>query len=186
MLDSEFQQAVVNKLKSLREIASARFQRDIPFPVIYFDCVGTRGGYHKSGTLHFNMVLLRENYEKYIESTVPHEMAHFVQWLVYPYSLERKYGKNRKVHGVEWKSIMNLFGVKPERTHNYDVTNARQRTRKKFPVYCKCSTPKLVTITLIRRLELGKCYRCIICNTKVSKVPLQSIVVNLTTHLTPV
>jgi len=80
--------------------------------------------------LNFNMVLLRENIETFLGRTVPHECAHSIAGLIFG---------NVKSHGDIWKLVMkNILGVKPSRTHDYDVTNARVYNKTKFEWKCSC------------------------------------------------
>ncbi len=178
MLTDQQKQQITDKLSSLLAIANARFKTAILMPEVFYDCNNTSGGYHKDGTLHFNPVLTVQNFEDYLNTTVPHEMAHYIQWHVYRGSLTRQitYGRGyravltrRKVHGREWQSIMRLFGIhNPKRCHNYDVTDVKKkRNIKKFPVYCSCQVHQ-VTARFIVKLTMGKKYKCLVCRSPVS------------------
>jgi predicted SprT family Zn-dependent metalloprotease len=174
MITAEMKQQVFDKVSALVKIASNRYNNFMLLPTIYFDCVGTRGGYQKRNELHFNPELLVQNFERYLNTTVPHETAHYVQWIVFPNSLNN--GVRRQIHGREWKSIMYLFGIKnPERCHSYDITNVKRRVFKRTPVYCSCSVHE-VTNHVINKLQQGKSFSCLKCKSKISLTnPLTSM-----------
>jgi len=146
-------------------------------PEIRWDCHDSRSGYHQNGVLHFNPTLLAQNPTDYINITVTHEMAHYVQKIVYPQSLERRIvcrgsrlvRSRRKVHGQEWKFIMRLFGISnPTLYHEYNVENVpKRRVFKRVPVYCNCSVYQ-VTNKIISNLKSGHTYTCKFCKSKVS------------------
>jgi SprT protein len=168
-MNSGIKSRVLEKVSELISVANHRLNTSLELPVVFFDCVGTKGGYHRNGVLYFNPVLLAENVEHYLSQTVPHEVAHYVQKKVYPRSLESSVFHNRRVHGREWQSIMYLFGVEPSRTHNYDVTNSRRRIFKKIPLYCECTEVQTyVTLKIVNKMNAGTVYRCRRCNERVS------------------
>jgi len=129
MVEQEIKERVHQKIAECIQLANARFGKTFNPPIVQFTVRGTRGGYCQGVYVNFNPVLLRENVETFIATTVPHEVAHYIQRLEYPMS---------KSHGWEWRSIMRVFGVEPRRCHNYDVSNARVRNVRKVPAYCKC------------------------------------------------
>lgn len=181
MINDQTKQQVMDKLASLLAVANQRFGRNILMPLVVFDCHDTRGGYHQNGVLHFNPVLLNQNLAHYMDVTVVHEMAHYIQKIVFPASLEiriRWDGKfsRRKVHGREWQSIMRLFGIRePERCHSYDVTSVRQRVYQRYPIYCGCEKNHTATLKLINKIKKGKRYSCTICGKAISLIkPLTS------------
>jgi len=191
MINDQIRQQVADKLESLLAIANQRFGRNLLMPVVYYDCHTRMGGYHQNGTLHFNPTLLNQNLAHYMDNTVVHEMAHYVQLMVYPESLTRQYvgfrwrnggTKNvysrRKVHGREWQFIMRLFGIRdPERCHHYDTSSVPvRRVYQRFPLYCGCENPHTATLKLINKIKKGKKYSCMICGKSISLIkPLTSI-----------
>ena len=75
------------------------------------------------------MVLFRENFEDYIEQTLPHEIAHaFVRHQKYSICpsfddvISGRYRRSSrpKPHGSEWKRVMLAFGKTPSRCHSYE------------------------------------------------------------------
>lgn len=113
--------------------AAARYNVTIPFPTVVYKKRGTTAGTanYRTWTINLNPVLLVENTDKFIERTVPHELAHLICDLVYPHAHRPGRGVKRDVHGQYWKDIMRTLGVPSNeitRCHSYDVTNAKKKT----------------------------------------------------------
>lgn len=162
MLNNEQTNAVFHRLEELVKLSEKQFGRSFPFPsVVKFDVRGTKGGFHRSGELHFNPILYLENQQHYLIQTVGHEFAHYVQRIMFPTS---------KPHGWEWKLVMRALGLTPDRCHSYDTSNARvcRRVHKKYEVVCQCST-HLVTMRLLTKIRAGRKYKCKHCRTHVKE-----------------
>jgi SprT protein len=118
---------VMERLQQLKEIAEEHFGREFEIPTVTYRTTGGCAGKYirkRSGRrIDFNFEILKRNQSDFIENTVAHEYAHYVQRELYPQS---------KPHGHEWKSIMRAFGVRPVRCHNYDYTPARRRSCKVY------------------------------------------------------
>lgn len=146
---TEIQQRVNAKIQEGIAIAKAAYNVDVQMPKIVYDKRGTTAGTanYKTWTLNFNAVLLAENVEAFIARTVPHELAHLVNDLVYPeaHATEIKWtGRGykrtkRDVHGETWQSIMRTLGASPKRCHNYDVSNVKvEKVLTKYQYRCSC------------------------------------------------
>ena len=69
----------------------------------------------------FNIKLAVQNPDEYYDQVVPHEVAHHIQWVLFPKSM-----KKLKGHGKEWKSIMtDVFQLSPDRYHQMDTTDVK-------------------------------------------------------------
>jgi predicted SprT family Zn-dependent metalloprotease len=136
-----------------------------------------------TGALHlveFNTVLAEENREAF-DNTIIHEIAHLVIYRFYPLGGKLVNGTFKKVkpHGEEFKHVMIMIGGRPNRTHNYDTSNIKARTRKverEFPYACGC-TGKVYNLTSIRhnRILKGKTYRCGICHCQLTPVQTKEV-----------
>lgn len=74
-----------------------------------------------SNKYQFNIKLAMQNPQEYLDIVVPHEVAHHVQYLLFPKSMKKEAG-----HGKEWKVIMTtVFGIPAERYHQMDTTDVR-------------------------------------------------------------
>ena len=113
-------------------IARTRFpSHSFPDPKVTMDLTGKSAGVFypgKSPLLKFNLSLLLDNKEDFIQETVPHEVAHYIVEVIDP---------NSKPHGFTWRSIMRLFGIaNPQIYHNYEVPDS---VRHKQPYIYKCA-----------------------------------------------
>jgi SprT protein len=143
---------------------------------VIFKRNGTCGGYcrfNHTKTIRIFMFQLdfAEAYpEDYIENTVPHEVAHYIQFMVYGFSYQ-----GIKVHGKEWKYIMrNVFKVEPTRTHDYSLSVTKTRNTRIF-VYGGCGCGKTYQLTYAKHkkaqlyVDLRGChiYNCSLCKNPV-------------------
>lgn len=142
MLDQATKKRVVDKVNECIAVVEKKYNVTFRKPHVTFDVRGTTGGkaFYNEWKVAFNPVLLAENTEHFLKSTVPHEVAHLATMLVYPHALRRMPGKKRSPHGAEWASIMTALGAAPNRCHTYDVENARVRNvnRTTYEYVCEC------------------------------------------------
>lgn len=69
----------------------------------------------------FNIKLAVKNPSEYLDQIVPHEVAHHVQYILFPKSMKKLNG-----HGKEWKNIMsNVFELAADRYHTMDTTDVK-------------------------------------------------------------
>jgi SprT protein len=145
--------------------AESKLGRTFPHIKVEFKNIGTTGGkFHygkrnpftneKSGMkIVINTTLLAENVEEFMVRTIPHEVAHYIDYMLH----------NKSDHGYHWQAIMGgIFGCEVSRCHSYDVTNARIKTYRKFRYACECQTMDLTTVmhNKIRRGSVRSCRRC--------------------------
>ncbi len=113
-------------------------------------------------TLRFNLQAYELDPEQFLAETVPHEVAHLINWL-------RFHGR-AGAHGPEWAAIMTeCFGLPASRTHTLDLLPAR-RVVPRHLYRCACRDHLLTAIRHRRvQLQLAQ-YRCRSCG-----APLQFI-----------
>ncbi len=125
-------------------------------PKICFDVKGTKGGFadFKDMSIHFNLDLARTNGEVYINQTVPHEIAHLIDFQKY-----KGWGHKRT-----WKMIMQyVFGLEPKRCHNYDVSEVKKKKYDTYIYACKCREHK-VKSNMHKKIALNRSkYSCATC-----------------------
>jgi SprT protein len=100
--------------------------------------------------------------DEFLSRTVPHEMAHILQFIHYPHS---------KPHGREWDQFCRvLTGATMPRCHSYDVTGIkRTRKVKKYLFACGCRQHK-ISSTIVNRIMKGSVYTCKCCKGKIEAV----------------
>lgn len=135
------------KINECIKIAEQKFDRQFEFPTIKYDVRGTTAGYAQdySYTVHFNSILLVENEDLFINTTVPHEFAHLVDGIVYPNTRNTFGGQiKRSIHGPTWQRIMRLFGSPVSRCHSYNTSNAKVRQKARHVYTCNVCSKKMV------------------------------------------
>lgn len=137
---AEMKEKVNAKIRECIAIANKRYNIDMKFPTVVYQQRGTTAGTanYRTWTIDINPVLLVENFEDMLADTVPHETAHLITEMVYPHAHRRTYGQKRSPHGTEWQSVMRVLGCEPSRTHSYDTTNAKVRTKASYDYKCNC------------------------------------------------
>ena len=125
------------KLRSCIKLAEAHYRMTFAFPKIEYTVRGTTAGWARgSKHVNFNSVLLMENTDAFIERTVPHELAHCIDYVVNPHNHNRMFGK-RTVHGADWKRVMAVIGAaNATRCHSYDTANARVKQKTQHEWIC--------------------------------------------------
>lgn len=153
-VSKELQQRVEQQVQVCIDRAHEKLHYQLPYPAISYDVKGTTAGKAglQSNRLMFNAVLLNENVDHFIAQIVTHEVAHLIAFKVYC----------DKGHGSWWKHVMVLLGVKPDRCHRLDVTNARTRNVTKYEYFCNCRTYH-VGGRIHSRIQQGATYTCRRC-----------------------
>ena len=151
---------VLAKVEALLQIVRKTWGDRVGFPIkVGFDLKGLRAGAasRKYPEIKFNLVLLMENPDHFIEVTVTHEVAHIV--------VHRLYKRNAQPHGREWKKVMTTLGIDdPKRCHSYDTTNSRQRLGAKYVYACDCRKDICLGVVRHRNIQAGrKYYICLKC-----------------------
>lgn len=116
---------------------------------IIFKRSGLCGGYSNwyAKELMFQLDFAEAHEEDYITTTVPHEVAHYVQDQLY---------KGSKAHGREWKFIMRyVMGLAPDRCHHYDVSVTKSKTQTKHTYGCGCGKSFKLSTTMHNRIQRG-------------------------------
>ncbi|WP_233407656.1 SprT family zinc-dependent metalloprotease [Marinomonas spartinae] len=108
---------------------------------------------HKN-EVRFNSYMYQQNPQDFLETVVPHEVAHIIVFQIY--------GNDVRPHGKEWQAVMHkVYGLPPQRTHSFDVPPPKQS----YYYQCHCQTH---TFTKQRhtRAQKGTEYICKLCGTK--------------------
>ena len=95
--------------------------------------VGLRGraagqACYTSLDIKYNERLFLENSQKFVDDTVPHEVAHIIVFQLF--------GPNVAGHGKEWKDVMQALGKAPNRYHSFSTVNTGIHAGKRFVASC--------------------------------------------------
>jgi SprT protein len=111
---------------------------------VHFDLKGRTAGMYKvlgrgrraQRQIRYNPWIFAKYYENNLNVTVPHEVAHYLVDCTY----NSKWKGSRRVrpHGVEWKSMMDAFGVDSRVTSTFDLEGIPQRQIQQFLYRCGC------------------------------------------------
>ena len=77
--------------------------------------------YRQEKIVEFN---LRFAEELDFETTIMHELAHIVQYIIYPFA--------KQAHGPEFRSIMQTMGFSSRTYHSYNVKTAKSKKLDKL------------------------------------------------------
>jgi len=154
---AEVRKRVEAKLHEGIAKAEAFYNRKFKMPSIDYNLRGRTAGTAHGPTNHlsFNATLLMENLEDFIDdNTVPHELAHLIDYIVNPQNHESEIVWTRRgprrtkrdVHGADFKFIMEtvLGTSQSNRCHTYDTTNSTvSKTMYMYKCSCGCDETSL-------------------------------------------
>lgn len=133
----------------------------VPEPVCLFDLRGRCAGQARANPgmppqLRFNLAMAAVQPRRYLDETVPHEVAHLVAAACF--------GRNIPPHGEHWRSVMRHFGIRdPRRCHDYEVVESQVRRQRRWTYDCGCRSHELTT-TRHNRVRAGRArYVCRDC-----------------------
>lgn len=122
---SEVKQRVLEKVLECIATIKRVYGKEVPLPTITYDLRGRTAGMalYNEWQIKLNSILLMENLEDMITTTVPHELAHLAVITIHG-------ARGLHIHhGMGWRNVMFDFGIPPDRCHQYDTTNSRMRRR---------------------------------------------------------
>ena len=147
---------IIDKVHEIFDNASKIFNRDFDFPTILFKKRGKVAGIanHVTNTLNFNMVLLTENTDHFLKTTVPHEWSHLIARELCLHRIQP--------HGREWKAVMIKLGASPNRCHSYNTANSTVYEKTKYVYICSCQKHAVGPVRH-KKLQKGVRYTCNRC-----------------------
>jgi len=116
--------------------AEKHYGTKLPRCSVNFTLQGTSAGQaiYSKKQLRFNRKLAIENTDYFLMQTIPHEVAHILDFHLNP-----RNGAPREPHGNSWKKIMvEVFKIAPKRCHKLDVTSVKKVTRKYKYICAAC------------------------------------------------
>jgi len=131
LLSEDRRKKVEDQIRASLNIAEKQYKQKFEMPEIRYDIKNTNGGTatFQKWLIRLNLILMVENEEKFLATTVPHEAAHLVARRVYHDKLAAE-GKKMQPHGKEWKEVMALFEIPAKVTHSYDCTSIERPKRR--------------------------------------------------------
>jgi predicted SprT family Zn-dependent metalloprotease len=131
LLSPERKGAVERVLLEAAKVAEAHYGIPFELPEIRYDVKNTDGGRanYSQWLIRLNLVLYVENEEKFLTTTVKHELAHLIAYRVFHAKLAVE-GKKLRPHGVQWKEVMGVLSTPAKTTHSYDCTSIQRPKRR--------------------------------------------------------
>jgi len=151
-------------IKEFLDRANKKLGRRFQKPRISFKLKGRVAGraFYRQWLIKINLAIFNIGGLEEVRITVGHEVAHLITHAIFDHK------KRIKPHGYEWKTTMELLGLKPERCHNMDLPMARQRIRHRFHYICT-GCEKGYDLSQIRHNKVryrGVVYCCRYCGQK--------------------
>lgn len=161
------QQLILDKTEESFKKAEAFYGKTFSRPLnIIFKRNGTTAGYcnYRKKTLMFQLDLAEHNEEDFISQTVPHEVAH---WIDFEHNGIHRDRKGWIAHGYTWKYIMRrVYGLNPDRCHTYDTSVTITKKQDRYEYTCGCATHKIST-TLHNKILRGQTRQCNRCRQRI-------------------
>ena len=111
--------------------------------------------------LRFNPRLIYHNVEEFMRRTVPHELAHIIDYAL----------RDKSAHDKRWKMIMMALGATPERCHSYAGVK-KARNVKRYVYHCYCREHRITSIRHNKILKGRANYKCNECHGVLVKGPM--------------
>jgi SprT protein len=130
-----------------------------PIPVL-FDLGGRAAGMYRvdrrRAVIRYNPYIFARHFEYGLQTTVPHEVAHYIT--------DRLYGlAHVRPHGREWRAVMRALGVEARATGRMDLDGLPLRRQRRFTYRCACTTHRL-SACRHNRVTAGRArYHCRAC-----------------------
>ncbi|MDH5178586.1 MAG: SprT-like domain-containing protein [Gammaproteobacteria bacterium] len=159
-IDAQLQNQVIALTQDYIRRAAGFYQREFTDIPIIFNLSGRIAGmyrvYRGDRLIRYNPYLFAKYYADNLARTVPHEVAHYITDMLYGI-------RKVKPHGREWQKVMNMFGVEPRVTCDYDLSGIPQRKQQRHDYRCACRHYSITTRrhNMIRKGE--RLYQCPTC-----------------------
>jgi SprT protein len=139
-IDDQQQQQVCRETLACLQRAERLFRLGHkPIPVL-FDLTGRAAGMYRverrRAVIRYNPYIFARHFEHGLQTTVPHEVAHYIT--------DRLYGlAHVRPHGREWRAVMQALGVEARATSTIDLEGLPLRRQRRFTYRCACTTHRL-------------------------------------------
>jgi SprT protein len=124
--------------------------------------------YRSHNRIELNIQLLLANTELFFERTIPHEVCHIVQWILYP--------KAKQAHGPEWRKLMSGIGAVASTYHSYDISVSMDSSYKLYRYVCSAGCiDKGITHSMTKimhgKISKGQNRACTKCGVRITYFP---------------
>lgn len=148
----EFEQKVVDCFDLAQRVFSEhrdRLRNLDRVPIVFYSSGTTAGWakYHPYYNIEFNAYLIQNNWDTMVNSTIPHEVAHLVDHMIYGRS---------SGHGIRWQKIATALGDTNtgERLHTMKTKRARRTKRHQYVM--PSGREEWISTTIHNRIQGGQ------------------------------
>lgn len=143
-VSTAIRERVEQKVRETIALAENKFNQTFEIPRVSYKLGGHRVAGRadlRAWTIKLNPNYFADNEDQMINQTVVHEIAHLLDYKMYPENFIARRGQKRSLHGPTWKRIMMALGVRPATGHTMKIKDAPQRQGRrgqKFAWTCSC------------------------------------------------
>ena len=162
-IDKAQRQQVLARTEHYIAMAEEVLERSFERIPVLFDLRGATAGmfrvHRRKREIRYNPWIFSKHWQVNLDSTVPHEVAHYI--------VHEVYGLGRvKPHGEEWRALMHYFEADAEVTFKLDLEGVPQRRQRTHPYRCACREHE-VSSTRHNRMRKGEgVYQCRYCDAR--------------------
>ena len=160
-IDSIQRQRVIEETTRYLSMAENLYHRQFNPVPIHFDLSGSSAGMFKikgkESRIRYNPWLFAKYFEENFNSTIPHEVAHYI--------VHCRHGLHRvRPHGPEWQAVMAAFGADATVTGDFDLSGIPTRRQRRWRYHCDCREHEVST-RHHNTVRAGRArYACRLCN----------------------
>jgi len=159
-ITAEQQTQVIKQTEIYIGKAAALFSMKLKSVEITFDLKGRTAGmyrvYGNKREIRYNPYIFSKYFDDNFNTTVPHEVAHYITDIIYGL------GKI-KPHGKEWKAVMHAFNADASVTSNYDLSGIPVRKQTLYSYQCDCREHQISSVRHKKIISKRGQYYCTYC-----------------------
>ncbi len=168
-IDREQEKLVIQATEACLQRARKIFRNNFNAIEVKFDLKGRAAGMYRvqryRRVIRYNPYLFAKYFDHNMDTTIPHEIAHYVTDMLFGLMHIRP-------HGKEWQAVMRSLDAKPDVRGHYDLTGIPVRRQRRFRYQCACSEHEITTVRHHRMMCGEITYLCRSCQTELSYFPL--------------
>lgn len=156
----EQQQQIIARTNSYIEQAAVFFNVKSHPVEITFNLKGRAAGMYRVSRhrreIRYNAYIFSKYFDDNFNTTIPHEVAHYITDIIYGL-------RNIKPHGKEWKAVMREFEADASVTASYDLSGIPLKKLTQFTYRCACREHQISSVRHNRIINKRGKYFCKTC-----------------------
>lgn len=139
-IGEDLQRQVIERNTDVLHQAEQHYGRTFLEIPVLFDLRGRCSGMYrikgKQKVIRYNPHIFAKYFADNLQTTIPHEVAHYVTDCLYGW-------RNIRPHGAEWRGVMAVLKADASRTGDYDLGGIPTRRLRYFDYGCGCQRHRL-------------------------------------------